>query len=214
MAGTNAATEHTSANLLSSELMKRKRALVTWFCFCLLLLTRFTTSAVAQKNEFAFLGSSFQTSASFNVHGGQGLQLNYSHRLVHIPLASLYLELPFAAAWGGSRSVTQGNLLNQNYNTMYLTPGLKLKLLPSSFISPYLAGGLGWGGFRSTNTSATSNQFAGDIGGGADFTILPFLSLRGEVRDYYTSAPTLDVPSVFHGSVNNVVISGGAVFRF
>jgi hypothetical protein len=105
-------------------------------------------------------------------------------------------------------------LLHEDYNTMYLTPGLKLKILPSSFISPYLAGGLGWGGFRSTNSSATANKFAGDIGGGADFTILPILSLRGEVRDYYTSAPTLDVTSVFHGSVNNVVISGGAVFRF
>jgi len=104
--------------------------------------------------------------------------------------------------------------LHENYNTMYLTPGLKLKILPSSFVSPYLAGGLGWGGFRSSNTSATSNKFAGDIGGGADFTILPILSLRAEIRDYYTSSPTLDVLSVFHGSVNNVTISGGAVLRF
>ena len=134
--------------------------------------------------------------------------------MVHIPLASLYLELPFEAGWGGNRSITQGNLLHEDYNTMYLTPGLKLKILPTSFISPYLAAGMGWGGFRSTNTSATSNKFAGDIGGGADFTILPMLSLRGEVRDYYSGAPTLDVLSVYHGSVNNVVISGGAVFRF
>jgi hypothetical protein len=73
---------------------------------------------------------------------------------------------------------------------------------------------LGWGGFRSSNSSATSNQFAGDIGGGADFNLLPILSLRGEVSDYYTSSPRLDVQSVFHGNVNNVVISGGVVFRF
>jgi hypothetical protein len=178
--------------------------------FCLATVT----SAHAQNNEFALMASSFQTSASFNVHGGAGLQLNYARRIVHIPLASLYLELPFEAGWGGSRSITQGNLLHENYNTTYLTPGLKLKLLPSSFISPYLAGGLGWGGFRSTNTSATSNKFAGDIGGGADFTILPILSLRAEVRDYYTSAPTLDFQSVFRGSVNNVVISGVTMFRF
>ncbi|MGA9566345.1 MAG: outer membrane beta-barrel protein [Candidatus Korobacteraceae bacterium] len=186
-------------------------------CLCALLLFcagALVPSAHAQKNEFAFLASSFQTSASFNVHGGEGLQLNYAHRLVDIKLAALYLEIPFEAGWGGSRSITQGNLLHENYNTTYLTPGLKLKILPTSFISPYLAGGLGWGGFRSTNTSATSNKFAGDIGGGVDFTILPILSLRAEVRDYYTSAPTFDVQSVFHGSVNNVVISGGAVFRF
>jgi hypothetical protein len=172
------------------------------------------TAAHAQKNEFTVMASTFQTSASYNVHGGQGLQLNYARRIVNIEVASLYLELPFAAAWGGNRSITQGNLLHEDYNTMYLTPGLKLKLLPGSFISPYLAGGLGWGGFRASNTSGTSNKFAGDIGGGADFNILPILSLRGEVRDYYTSSPTFDVQSVFHGNVNNVVISGGAVFRF
>ena len=183
-----------------------------WICGLLLLVA--VSPCWAQKNEFAALGSSFQTSASFNVHGGEGLQLNYAHRLVDVKLAALYLEIPFEAGWGGSRSITQGNLLHENYNTMYLTPGLKLKILPTSFISPYLAGGMGWGGFRSTNTSATSNKFAGDIGGGADFTILPILSLRAEVRDYYSSAPTFDVLSVFHGNVNNVVISAGAVFRF
>ena len=180
----------------------------------LLLTCLIVTASHAQKNEFAVLASTFQTSASYDVHGGQGLQLNYAHRMVHIPFASLYLELPFAAAWGGNRSLALNALVHENYNTMYLTPGLKLKLLPSSFISPYLAGGLGWGGFRSTNTSATSNQFAGDIGGGADFHIIPLFSLRGEVRDYYTSSPTLNVQSVFHGNVNNVVISGGALFRF
>ena len=184
---------------------------------CLLVLSILAvslTAAHAQKNEFTVMASTFQTSASYNVHGGQGLQLNYARRIVNIEVASLYLELPFAAAWGGNRSIRQGNLLHEDYNTMYLTPGLKLKLLPGSFISPYLAGGLGWGGFRASNTSGTSNKFAGDIGGGADFNILPILSLRGEVRDYYTSSPTFDVQSVFHGNVNNVVISGGAVFRF
>jgi hypothetical protein len=40
------------------------------------------------------------------------------------------------------------------------------------------------------------------------------MRLRGEVRDYYTSSPALNVQSVFHGNVNNVVISGAAVFRF
>ena len=190
-------------------LMKHTRLFIV-----VVFLAASLTAAHAQKNEFTVMASTFQTSASYNVHGGQGLQLNYARRIVNIEVASLYLELPFAAAWGGNRSITQGNLLHEDYNTMYLTPGLKLKLLPGSFISPYLAGGLGWGGFRASNTSGTSNKFAGDIGGGADFNILPILSLRGEVRDYYTSSPTFDVQSIFHGNVNNVVISGGAVFRF
>jgi Outer membrane protein beta-barrel domain len=182
--------------------------------FVLLLMCLALTAAHSQKNEFAVLASSFQTSASGDVHGGTGLQLNYARRIVHIPLASLYLELPFAAAWGGNLPFYHsGYHLNEDFNTLYITPGLKLKILPSSFISPYLAGGLGWGSFRTTNPSSTSNQFAGDIGGGADFKILPILSLRGEVRDYYTSGSILYFPTV-NGTVNNVVISGGAVFRF
>ena len=202
-------TEQARKNSLRWIFMKCTRLLVL-----LLFVAATLTAAHAQKNEFTVMASTFQTSASYSVHGGQGLQFNYARRIVNLELASLYLEVPFAAAWGGNRSITEGNLLHQDYNTMYLTPGLKLKLLPGSFISPYLAGGLGWGGFRATNTSATANKFAGDIGGGADFNILPILSLRGEVRDYYTSSPTFDVQSVFHGNVNNVVISGGAVFRF
>ncbi len=171
-------------------------------------------AAHGQKNEFAALASSFQTSANGDVHGGAGLQFNYARRILHLPMASLYLELPFAAAWGGSLPFFHSWYhLNEDFNTVYLTPGLKLKILPSSFISPYLAGGLGWGSFRTTTPSSASNHFACDIGGGADFKVLPFLSLRGEVRDYYTSGSILYFPTV-NGSVNNVVISGGAVFRF
>src|SRR6516162_594930 len=122
-------------------LMKHTRLFIV-----VVFLAASLTAAHAQKNEFTVMASTFQTSASYNVHGGQGLQLNYARRIVNIEVASLYLELPFAAAWGGNRSITQGNLLHEDYNTRYLTPGLKLKLLPSSFVSPYLAGGLGWGG--------------------------------------------------------------------
>jgi hypothetical protein len=178
-------------------------------CICLIAL-----ALHAQKNEFSIMGSSFQTSASLDIHGGAGLQLNYARRIVHIPMASLYLELPFAAAWGGNLPFYHSGFhLNEDFNTMYITPGLKLKILPSSFISPYVAGGLGWGSFHTTNPSSTSNHFAADIGGGADFKILPLLSLRGEVRDYYTSGTTLYFPTV-SGSVNNVVITGGVVLRF
>ena len=54
-----------------------------------LLLCLAISVGSAQKNEFAAMASSFQTSASFNVHGGQGLQLNYAHRIVDIKLAGL-----------------------------------------------------------------------------------------------------------------------------
>ena len=185
-----------------------------WFYHLLLAIICLTGVAVnAQKNEFAISASGIVTSASFNASGGAGFQINYARRMIALPLVSLYLELPFQAGFDGSRS-TLLNLNRENYNTLYFTPGLKVKFAPGFPISPYLAGGIGWGSFRSTNTSATSNKFAADLGGGVDFKLVPYVSLRGEVRDYYTSAPTLDISSVYQGHINNVVFSGGVVLRF
>jgi opacity protein-like surface antigen len=179
-----------------------------WLLLCVSL-----SGAHAQKNEFAVAASGILTSASFNANTSAGFQINYARRLIPLPLISLYLELPFEAGFNGSRS-TALNLNREDYNTLYFTPGLKLKFAPGFPVSPYLAAGAGWGSFRSTNTSATANKFAADLGGGLDFKVFPYISLRGEVRDYYTSAPTLDFPAIYRGSVNNIVFSGGAVFRF
>lgn len=123
------------------------------------------------------------------------------------------MSCPSRPGFNGSR--TSGPSLNrEDYNTLYFTPGLKVKFAPGFPVSPYLAGGLGWGSFRSTNTSATTNKFAADLGGGVDFKVFPYISLRGEVRDYWTGSPTLDFPDIYHGNVNNIVFSGGVVFRF
>lgn len=185
-----------------------------WFYLLSLVIICFNAFMVyAQKNEFAIAASGIVTSASFNTSGGAGFQINYARRMIALPLVSLYFELPFQAGFNGSRS-TLLNLNRENYNTLYFTPGLKVKFAPGFPVSPYLAAGIGWGSFRSTNTSATSNQFAADLGGGVDFKIVPYISLRGEVRDYYTSAPTLDIPVVYQGHVNNIVFSGGMVLRF
>ena len=83
-----------------------------WYCAGLLgCVCLFALTLRSQTNEFAVVGSSFQTSASFNVHGGEGFQINYARRVVHIPLASLYFELPFAAAFGGNRSISTSSVL-------------------------------------------------------------------------------------------------------
>jgi opacity protein-like surface antigen len=193
--------------------MKRAIAFANRWCLTLLLSACFLSAAQAQKNEFAVSASGLLTSASFNTSSSAGFQINYARRLIPLPLISLYLELPFEAGFNGSR--TSGPSLNrEDYNTLYFTPGLKVKFAPGFPVSPYLAGGLGWGSFRSTNTSATANKFAADLGGGVDFKVFPYISLRGEVRDYWTGAPTLDFPGIYHGNVNNIVLSGGAVFRF
>jgi opacity protein-like surface antigen len=168
-------------------------------------------SAQAQTNEFAFEASGLFTSSQFKNDAGVGFQLNYAHRLFHVPLVSIYGEIPFVAGFDNTQYSLAG-LVPQNYNNYYVTPGVKVKFAPGFIFSPYLAAGVGWVHFSSTQSSASENKFAADWGGGLDTKIFPFVSFRLEARDFYSDVPSLLVPA--SGKQNNVVVSGGLVLRF
>jgi opacity protein-like surface antigen len=170
----------------------------------------FGVSGYAQTNEFAAEASGLFTTSNYNPNAGVGFQLNYAHRLFHVPLVSVYGEIPFVAGFNSSFSVA--DLARENYNSYYVTPGVKVKFAPGFFISPYLAAGVGWSHFSSTQTEASDNKFAADWGGGFDMKVLPFVSLRLEARDFYSGVPQLIVPTT--GNQNNIVVSGGIVLRF
>lgn len=170
----------------------------------------FGAAAYAQSNEFAAEASGLFSTSSYNPSAGVGFQLNYAHRLFHVPLVGVYGEIPFVAGFNSSFSVA--DLARENYNSYYVTPGLKVKFAPGFFISPYLAAGIGWSHFSSTQTSASNTQFASDWGGGVDIKVAPFVSLRLEARDFYSGVPQLNLPTT--GNQNNIVASGGIVLRF
>lgn len=176
----------------------------------ILCLVFFSLAAHAQTNEFAAEASGLFTTSNYNPNAGVGFQLNYAHRLFHVPLVSVYGEIPFVAGFNSSFSVA--DLARENYNSYYVTPGVKVKFAPGFFISPYLAAGVGWSHFSSTDTNASDNKFAADWGGGFDMKVFPFVSLRLEARDFYSGVPQLIVPTT--GNQNNIVVSGGIVLRF
>ena len=191
--------------------MKRCIHLAIMACVCLAGLT-----AYAQKNEFAADASwQFPQASNLNFSSAVGFQLNYAHRLIGAPGAGLYVEVPFLAGFDGSRSIPS-LLAYQNYNSLYFTPGLKLKLLPSFFISPYLAAGVGLAHYKTSDGSASETDFASDYAGGMDVKVFPHLSLRGEVRDFLTTTPGLTFNNLtsLPGHTNNVVASTGVVLRF
>lgn len=173
-------------------------------------------AAQAQKNEFAAeVAGQFPSANNLSFDTAVGFQLNYAHRIVGVPGVGLYFEVPFLAGFSNTRTLS--SLLNgENYNSLYVTPGLKVKLFPSFFISPYLAGGVGVAHFSAAHGSGSENDFAGDIGGGLDVKVFPHVSLRGEVRDFITSTPGLNLGALnsLTGKTNNVVASGGVVLRF
>lgn len=181
----------------------------------IVLLAVFGATAHAQSNEFAAEASGLLNVSPYDPGAGVGFQLNYAHRFFHVPLVSVYGEIPFVAGFDNTQyDVFQ--LSRESFNSYYVTPGVKVKFAPGFIISPYLAAGLGWAHFSSTQNNSSDTKFAADWGGGLDFKVFPFVSLRLEARDFYTGVPTLGVglPVPLPGNQNNIVVSGGFVARF
>lgn len=189
---------------------------VLYSCVLLFVISTLAVTANAQKNEFAAEASGqFPSANNLSFEPAAGFQLNYAHRLAGASGVGLYLEVPFLAGFNNLRTVTS-LFTGQDYSSLYVTPGVKVKFVPEFFLSPYVAGGIGVAHFDASNSGGSETDFAVDIGGGVDMKILPHVSLRGEVRDFITDTPgfNLNLIQNFTGKTNNVVASGGVVIRF
>lgn len=185
--------------------------------------------ASAQENEIGVLIGGLKTGdkglqssqtikAAFD--GAVSYELNYAHRMVDGKLASLHWELLIAGAPKTNVKSTD-LLLPRNYSSIFLTPGLKVKLFPGG-ISPFVAAGLGLGRFSASDTTLGGQSNPGDknnttwvfnYGGGVDFPIFPHVALRGELRDFIAGTPKLN-SQLFEKREHNVMVAGGIVLRF
>jgi opacity protein-like surface antigen len=188
------------------------------------------SSAFAQKHEVAFTSGGlkigergFDLPRPGRLRFGTGFtyQLNYSRRIFDGKVAALYIELPLA---GTPRTkVEASNVLSpRSYSSIFFTPGLKLKLLPGMKFSPYVMAGAGFARFNEsstlTNDQPNANQSSNtdsvfDFGAGIDVHVFSILSIRGEVRDFYSDLPPLNVRAL-RDRQHNALISAGFVLRF
>ncbi len=193
----------------------------------MLLLLAVSGYAAAQAHELSLsAGGIFPyNSSTFETHAGWAIEASYAGRLMHVPLAALYFELPVVIGprnTGIIPSITA--LENRQYSSLFVTPGLRLKLAPGFPVSPYLAAGVGLAHFKLAASGGapqqTSNSTVVDFGGGLDMKVAPFLSVRGEVRDFYSGNPVKDftsgVPllSSITGRQHNIEPTVGLVLRF
>lgn len=146
--------------------------------------------ATAQANEFSIGGGaqvSFNTTS--NVGVGAAISGSYGRRIVHVPFLSLYAELPITAGFNISSRLPQ-QVATRDYNSLFITPGLKLKFAPISPVSPYFVAGGGWARYRqkatSTTPEATNTTDVFDFGFGLDYKVVPYFGFKTEVRDYFT----------------------------
>jgi hypothetical protein len=150
------------------------------------------------------------------------LGVNYGHRLVGAGIAALYGEIEFVAIGVPNRGVSTATApVPRNYASLYVTPGLRLKFFPRSRLSPWGAVGGGYGLYEESaqlsNDQNTTNRFLNrgvfQFGGGLDYRLFRFIGLRGEVRDFLSGNPNLNV-SLSSSLQHNVVASGGITLRF
>ena len=186
--------------------------------------------AFAQKHEVAFTSGGlkigergFDLPQPGRLRFGTGFtyQLNYARRILDGKIAALYVEFPFA---GTPRTkVEPSNVLSpRSYSSIFFTPGIKLKLVPGLKYSPYVVAGAGLARFNEsstlTNEQPNTNQGSNtdsvfDFGAGIDVHVFSILSIRGEVRDFYSELPPLNVRAL-RDRQHNALISAGFVLRF
>lgn len=187
-------------------------------------------SAFAQKHEVAFTGGALKVGERgfdlpqpgfLRFSTGFTYEFSYVRRLIDARLAALYFEVPFA---GTPRTTikTTNALSPSSYSSVFFTPGLKVKLLPGGKYSPFATLGAGLAHFREGGTtvnnqpnpsgnSKTDTVFA--FGFGLDVKVHSILSIRGEVRDFYSDLPPLNVRALSDRQ-HNALISAGIVLRF
>jgi hypothetical protein len=181
-----------------------------------LLLCAFALGASAQSTDVALTGGGyFAVSNPLDLGAAWALEGTVAHKLVGVPFVSLSAELPIAGSFTSSIPTLSGTSIARSYTALFITPGIRVTLAPSFPISPYVSAGLGYGRFNRQFTDGTSSAqgtFAADIGGGLDLKVLPFISLRAEVRDFNSGG--LGLESLALGRQNNLFVTAGLALRF
>jgi hypothetical protein len=189
----------------------------------------FPVHALAQSNDITLsLGGTLCPSRDFQspttgatqTSADISLGVNYGRRFLDAEVAELYGEVESVAL--PNRGLTAATAtVPQNYASLYVAPGLRLKVLPSARLSPWFAVGGGYALYEQSaklsNGQNTTNKFLSrgvfDFGGGLDYKVFRFLGLRGEVRDFLSGNPNLNV-ALSSSTQHNVVASGGINVRF
>jgi hypothetical protein len=184
-----------------------------------LFLFPFARATHAQRNELAFLAGLAGPQSQTITAGGNtitsgsvspGAQINYAARMMHRVIDG-YVELPFVFVLRASGQTITGlgaTISGSAGPDIYFTPGSRFQFLPRSRLSPYAAAGFGIASFAATPSIAPGgmsvpgnreNSAALGFGAGLDLRLTPFLSLRGDARDFYTGRNLGAVKGWNHG---------------
>jgi hypothetical protein len=206
-----------------------------WIAVLSVVLT-LAALAVAQdeKNEIGgaigrtFISNQGITNATYPpiISYGKGLsyEAEYARHLLVTPVFSVsgevvFMDDPRQKLNGGD----YGNaVLPQQLSMLFLTPAVRLNLFPTTAVSPWVSVGGGFGhisensmllyGGANPGKSTTSGVLEG--GFGLDVKVWKKLSIRGEVRDFWSGAPDYPLAPTGSSRQHHYFVGGGAFWRF
>jgi hypothetical protein len=174
--------------------------------------------AFAQSNELAIGAGGYFPVNLTGAGNAVAIEGSFAHRIASVPLLSAYIELPVVGTLNSSVQ-TFGLTSSASYSALFIAPGLRLKFAPGFPVSPWAAVGGGLAhfsansGLRLLSGTDTTNTGVLDFGGGLDMKVAPWVSVRGEVRDFYSGGLGFNL-SNFNERQHNLVVTGGLVLRF
>ena len=157
---------------------------------------------------------------------GKGLTFEgeYARRMFVTPVFAVSGEVLFA--YNGDEKVNGGAYLNDvvpsKISELFVTPAARVNLFPTTAVSPWVSVGAGFGHisqgsklvYQGANpgTSTTSATIEGGLG--LDVKVWKALSIRGEVRDFWSGEPDFPLAPTGKSRMHNYFVGGGAFWRF
>lgn len=211
--------------------MSGKRMLIA----VLTIATILAASAVAQdeKNEIGgSIGRTFisnqgiKTAPGTVIDFGKGLSFEgvYARRIWVTPIYSISAELPIVYNRdidlnGGSYG---NSIVPQDMKSLFVTPAARVNLFPTTAVSPWVSLGAGFGHFTQNdalvyggaNPGKSTTGFTLEGGLGLDVKVWKKLSMRGQVRDFWSGEPDFPLANTGKSRMHNFFVSGGAFWRF
>ncbi len=160
------------------------------------------------------------------IHFGKGLSFEgeYARRLLVTPIYSLSGEV--VGMYNRDIDVNAGeygfSVVPNDLKSYFITPAARVNLFPTTAVSPWISVGAGFGHFSQSNTlvygginpgkSTTGAVIEGGLG--LDVKAWRKLSIRGEVRDFWSGEPDFPLAPTGKSRQHNFFVGGGAFWRF
>jgi len=213
--------------------MSGKRALISTVAASILILSA-CAAAQDEKNELTgVLGRTYISDQGIHgpnapvvnpfVRSGKGLtfEINYSRALISTQVFSISGEVP--AVFNLKEKLGAGSsVVPTDYRQIFVAPSARLNLFPTTAVSPWVSLGAGFAHFSEGSTlvfgganpggSSTSGVIQGGLG--LDVRVWRRISIRGEVRDFWSGTPNLPLADTGKTRQHNYFLGVGVVWHF